>query len=519
MQATDKISYLDNYIGHKRTKIRLVLEGVASGVAASLVAVLYRLVIEKADELRNHFIALMRGDYRLIFLWVFILALGGLIIGWVIKYEPMSSGSGIPQVKGMILGLIDASWIKIILAKFVGGVVAIFGGLSLGREGPSIQLGSAAATGVGRLFKRSKGEERFVLTCGASSGLATAFNAPFAGLIFSLEEMHKTFSPIVLVSALSSCVVADFISKQVFGMLPVLNFTGIDVLPLSYYPYIIVLGIIMGFVGLLFNKSIVKAQKMINHKRIPKLLVPVIVMVFIGTVGIAFPDALGGGHNLIMELTVTRTLGFLLILLAVKFLFTIISYGSNAPGGIFLPLLAIGALVGSIYGNLLLDFTFVPEKYVINFVILAMAGAFTAIVKAPVTGIVLILEMTASFKTLLPLLTVCLIAFLTAELLGFEPIYDTLLHGLLKRTKAADIPKGAKKEIFEFTVNAGSDMDGKKLKEIVLPADVLIINITRGDRSLTPNGNFRFHVGDIVAVICDRSCVRSARDAIGKITS
>jgi len=517
VQSTNRINYLNNYIGHKSTKARLVFEGIASGAVASIITVIYRILIDKADYLRNIAINMVRADWRLGFFWILFLALGGFAIALLIKYEPMSSGSGIPQIKGMILGLIDENWIKVIITKFLGGIVAILGGLSLGREGPSIQLGSSAATGFGKLFKRNSGEERFVLTCGASAGLATAFNAPLAGLIFSLEEMHKTFSPIVLISALSSCVVADFISKQVFGMSPVLNFTGIEMLPLQYYTYIIPLGIIMGFIGLLFNKTIVNTQSFLNNKYFNKIAVPVIVMVIVGTVGLFFPQALGGGHNLIMSLSKMTSIKFLVILLLVKFAFTMISYGSGAPGGIFLPLLAIGALVGSIYGNALALILNIPETYVSNFIILAMAGAFTAIVKAPVTGIILIVEMTASFKVLLPVLLVCLIAFITAELLGFEPIYDTLLHRLLKR-KGIKIPQGSKKDILEFAVNAGSLMENRYLKDISLPDDSLVINITRGNRDITPNGKFKFHVGDIVAILCDKNSISDIRENIMKMT-
>jgi H+/Cl- antiporter ClcA len=517
--STEKINYLNYYVGHKRIKLRLVFEGIACGIVASLIVVLYRFAIDWADHWRNVAIQQVIANWHWIFLWLAALIVGGLVIAWSLRYEPLSSGSGIPQIKGMIIGAVEAKWYKVILAKFIGGIVAILGGFSLGREGPSIQLGSSASAGMGKLLKKDPGEQRILLTCGASAGLATAFNAPLAGLIFSLEEMHKNFSPIVLISALSSCVAADFISKQFFGMSPVLNFTGINIMPLTYYPYIIPLGILLGAFGLLFNKGLVSTQDLINQSKLPKTAIPVVIMVVVGMVGLALPQTLGGGHHLIMNLMEPTMVSWLLLLLLVKFILTMISYGSGAPGGIFLPLLALGALVGSIYGNLLVEWIGLPEVYVINFIILAMAATFTAIVRAPVTGIILIVEMTASFKTLLPVLAICLTAFFTAELMEYEPIYDTLLHRLLHKTKGIRIQPGSKKEVSEYTVCVGSYLEGKYLRDIELPCDSLIINITRRERNITPKGKFQFQVGDILAIMANKCDGCELREKILEITS
>lgn len=506
-----------NYTGKKSIKTRLVLEGIVGGIAASLLTALYRLLIDWADSLRNWIITQVQGDLSYLLFWLAALVIGGLIITWSIRFEPMSSGSGIPQVKGLVLGYFDASWIKVIFAKFIGGIVAIIGGMSLGREGPSIQLGSSAAVGVGKTINNSQSQERVLLTCGASAGLAAAFNAPLAGLIFSLEEIHKNFSGIILISTLSACVVADFISKYFFGIAPVLNFTGLKALPLSYYPYIIPLGILLGVVGLVFNQSLTRTQDLIHKPKLPDWFKTILIMLVVGLTGLWLPEALGGGHHLIMNLINYDSLKFLMIVLIVKFVLTMISYGSNAPGGIFLPLLSIGALVGCIYSNVLVQWFGFPSIYVTNLIILAMAGVFTAIVRAPVTGIILIVEMTGSFNILLPVLTICLVAFFTAELLEYEPIYDTLLQRLLQKSKGITIPYGSKKDILEFTVCVGSFIEGKYLKELELPQDVLVVNIARGDKNITPRGSFRFRVGDTLAVLCNKNELKIIREKMEQL--
>ncbi|MDG9688473.1 chloride channel protein, partial [Streptomyces sp. DH18] len=132
----------------------------------------------------------------------------------MVKNEPMISGSGIPQVEGVLLRELDMTWWKVILGKFFGGVLSIGSGLSLGREGPSVQLGAAIGQGFSKVFRRIKIEEKYLITSGASAGLAAAFNAPLAGAMFALEEVHKNFSPLILLSALSSALSADFIASS-----------------------------------------------------------------------------------------------------------------------------------------------------------------------------------------------------------------------------------------------------------------------------------------------------------------
>ena len=185
-------------------RLKIIMESVLVGFFAGLVIVLYRYVIEKALDISRAIYLLQHTSLWLIPLWVLILIIGGYIVGWIIEKEPMSSGSGIPQVEGVLLRKLSMRWWSVLLAKFSAGVISIGAGLSLGREGPSIQMGAAIGQGFSRIFKHIKLEEKFLMTSGASAGLAAAFNAPLSGVIFALEEVHKNFSPIVMTSALAS---------------------------------------------------------------------------------------------------------------------------------------------------------------------------------------------------------------------------------------------------------------------------------------------------------------------------
>lgn len=409
-------------------RLKLVFEGIAVGIITGLLVVLYRYSLEKAVIVLNEIYKILLRQPQLIPVWMVVLALIGYGLGMLVKHEPMISGSGIPQVEGVLQGKLKMTWWRVIIGKFVGGILAIGSGLSLGREGPSVQLGSAVGQGFSKVFKRIKIEEKYLITSGASAGLAAAFNAPLAGVMFALEEVHRNFSPLVLLSALSAALSADYVSSGFFGLKPVFNFKNLSILPLKYYFYVIILGVILGLLGVVFNKTLLKAQNLYSKlKFVPKefrIIIPLFVSVILG---LFLPQVLGGGHELILSLVTASdaSLKFLFLVLLVKFFFTMISYGSGAPGGIFLPLLAIGALIGSVYSFILVHLFNFDNIFTINFIILAMAGYFTAIVRAPITGTILITEMTGSFNHLLSIAMVSITAYIIADILGSKPIYES----------------------------------------------------------------------------------------------
>lgn len=512
-----------NTISHLHNlRLTLMLEGIIVGVFSGLLIVFYRIVLEKAEVLRSHILNLDLEKNKLIPLWLLILIVSAYFVGLLIKKEPLISGSGIPQVEGVLAGKINLNWLSLVVSKFVGGVISIGAGLSLGREGPSIQLGATLAQGLGKILKRAKIEDKYLITSGASAGLAAAFNAPLAGVMFALEEVHRHFSPLILLSAMSASLTADFISKQFFGLKPVFNFQGITVLPLKSYGYIVVLGIITGLCGVIYNYVLLKTQDLYSKQKwLPERFRPMIPFLMAGILAFTMPQVLGGGHSLVNAIS-ESSLGtkILLVIFLVKFIFSMISYGSGAPGGIFFPLLVLGALTGAIYGNFLVDFFRLDPKYINNFVILAMAGYFTAIVRAPITGSILITEMTGSFSHLLSLSIISLISYVIADLMKSEPIYESLLERLLKnRGKNEEIEDNKEKNILEISVCLNSRIDGKAIKEINLPANCLLVSIRRGEKEIIPNGNTIINSGDLLYVFVDEDKAAEIKEELLEISS
>lgn len=485
-------------------RTQLVIEGLLVGVFAGLVSVLYRFALEQADAIRNAALAFSAGNPLRMAGWFAVLIGLALLVTWLLKWEPMISGSGIPQVEAEIAGYIRPSWYRVILGKIIGGFLCIVGGLSLGREGPSIQLGGMAGKGVAKKLKRFRLEEHFLITCGASAGLSAAFNAPLAGVMFALEEVHKNFSAMVLLSCMAASLVANYISSGIFGMQPVFSFTVDSMIPLRGYVYIVILGILCGVLGAFYNKVLLLSQT--AYKKLsflPQAVRMMIPFLCAGVLGFTMPEVLGGGHGMIAALYHGEpALTVILVLLAGKFLYSMVSFGSGAPGGIFFPLLVLGAYIGGAYGTVVVDWCGFDRSFVANLVIIAMAALFSAIVRAPVTGIVLISEMTGSFSHLMSLATASLAAYIVAELLRSKPVYESLTERLLAG-RNVHIAKGAagKKSIITSMIEEGSEADGCTIQKLGLPADTLVVSVTRGAEELIPRGQLKLKAGDLLATM------------------
>ena len=253
----------------QRFPVILIGEGLLVGAVSGLVVMFYRIALTYAGEWLKEILAFIKGHPLRILVWFAVLILLALIVGRLVKWEPMISGSGIPQVEGEVLGKLKEDWKRVLPAKFIGGFLCLFGGLSLGREGPSIQLGAMGGQGVSRLLDRGKTEERYLMTCGASAGLAAAFHAPLAGMMFALEEIHKGFSVSLLVSVMTASVTADYICSHIMGIDPVFQFELDRFLPQELYWTLLLLGVLLGLMGALYNKVMTKAQDL--YKK-PKFL-------------------------------------------------------------------------------------------------------------------------------------------------------------------------------------------------------------------------------------------------------
>ena len=418
----------------RRIPVMLITEGLCVGLIGGFIVLLYRVALTFAGNWLIKILSYIKGNPFRCAVWFLILMALAWIVGRLVKWEPMISGSGIPQVEGEVSGRLSQNWKRVLPAKFAGGFLCMLGGLSLGREGPSIQLGAMAGQGISRALGRGKREEKFLMACGASAGLSAAFHAPLAGMMFAVEEIHKTFSIPILLPVMTASVTADYIASYILGLDPVFHFQITEYLPQNYYWLLILLGILVGVSGVFYNWGMLKAQEL--YRKIPFLKETgrlLIAFLTAGVLGLVMPSVLGSGSGLIVSLTKGEmVLGMVVLTLVVKFLFSAVSFGSGAPGGIFFPLLILGALLGAVFAMTGAEFFGLDPVYINNFVLLGMTGFFTAIVRAPLTGIILLFEMSGSISQMLSLSIVSVTAYIVATLMRSEPIYDSLLKRILK---------------------------------------------------------------------------------------
>lgn len=262
-------------------------------------------------------------------------------------------------------------------------------------------------------------------------------------------------------------------------------------------------------------------------RKVPVELRVAIPFLITGVVGVTTPILLGGGHELIMAVSKTNfTLKVLIIFLVIKFLLTLICFGSSAPGGIFFPLLLIGALAGNIFGILFCSISNLPQSYIINFIIFAMAGHFAATVKAPITGVILITEMTGSFEHLLALTIVVITSYLISEFMNLTPIYESLLERLLQKNskeKSEEELKwnGKAKTLLEISVCIGSYIEEKRIKEVQWPKNSLLVAIKRGNKEIIPKGNIKILNGDYLVVMANEfeaaECLQKIRNLAAEV--
>ena len=497
--------------------ILIVFKSLIVGVCVGIVVVLYRIALNYAEQISFFAYDFLKNNMLFFPIALLILGVSGYFVGYLVSKNKMISGSGIPQLEGILKGhfLERKSWINTLCLKFLGGTISILGGLSLGREGPSIQLGACVAEGLGKKIGKGRLEKKILMASGASAGLSAAFNAPLAGVVFALEEIFKYFSPVILLSMMSAAVAADFISKEVFGLAPIFDFVIMKSIPLNQYWIIVALGILLGVMGAFYNAFLHKTKSMyqkltfINQKT--KVMIP---FLFAGVLGIVFPVVLGGGHRIVEELTLKNGVLFLIAIFILKLLFSMISFGSGAPGGIFFPLIILGAILGAVFAGIGIQYLGVDQDLYYNFVILAMAGFFTAIVRAPITGIVLIMEMTGSFTQMLPLTLVAIVAYVIADLLKSQPVYEALLENMLLNESDGERPENSKKIIVEFVVKHGSEFANRQVKHIKWPGKTLLVGVRKGENHLIPKGNTEVMEGDYLTILTDLNSESRVKDLL-----
>ena len=496
---------------------RLTVQGVMVGIFAGLMVCLYRFLLAGSEHVLRDYLSIIHGNILYIILFFIALAVMGLLVDFLTKWEADSAGSGIPQIYAEVKGHMEANWAKVLISKIVSGVLTALGGLSLGPEGPSVQMGGMAGKGIAKLFKGSKTDELRLILVGSAVGITAAFNAPLAGVIFVFEEINHGFDKTLVFIALVSAIVSDFISKIIFGQHTILNFPVLNI-PLESYWMLVVLGIIIGILGYVYNIGMIKSSDFVGKLKIPSWLKFVLVFVVSGVVALLIPEISDGGHFMMDMLGLTiPSLGVLVLLLVLKYLFSMFSFSSGAPGGIFLPILVLGAYIGAIFGSIVVPAFGWQHDLIYKFIIISMAGFFASTVRSPITGIVLLAEMSGSTESLVAMIIVSLIAYVIPTLLGNEPIYESLYDRLLLKKNREFVKKPSKHVLSEYIVPLDCNYVNFKIKDIPFPKNAIVVSVIRNGKYVIPDEDFNIKYSDQIHVLTDVNDYPYVRQEIEKL--
>ncbi len=420
--------------------ISLILKGIVVGLLTGFIVGIFRWIIDHTMKLLTIIYPIMAQHHQLLIPYIFITLLIVFLLSRILKPFLLDLvGSGVPQIEAILLNEHQMKAWSVLWRKFVGGLLAICPGLFLGREGPCIQMGACIGQLFGEHMKIDEKEKRFLLGCGVAAGLSAAFSAPLAGVIFLMEEITFNFQPQGCITALAAAIAADFVTILFFGVRPCLYLPVHATLPKESYLWLLFLGVLIGLLAFLYQYTLLNLRWWYSKIKFPNIYHSVIPLLLVIPIGLWNAKILGGSHDFITYIAslnkdnhLTSLLGLLIIFFIIRFCFSMISYGASVPGGIFMPILVLGSLIGAIAGVIMIHQNVIPASCYLNLVVISMAAYFGAIEEAPFTAITLLTEMVGSVDQILPMTILTFIAYITSNLLGGQPIYASLRKEMFK---------------------------------------------------------------------------------------
>lgn len=501
-----------------RHGVQLMAVGIVTGLLAGIVVTYFNIAAELLSKYSKDLYALVRENPAFVPLLFVVLAIIAFGIATLAKFVPMVRGSGIPQAEGATRGLLELKWYKSLPAMAASCLACIISGLTAGAEGPSMFIGATCGEGTSKLLRCTDMEKRYQITGGACAGLAVAFNAPLTGITFAFEEAHRRFTPAIFICAFSSVLSAIITRNALYGFMgmsisaSLQSFAFVQI-PLKSYGFVALAAIASGLCGIGFYAICMLSKKMFakiqtKHTIVTNYLKLLFPFIFAGVFGLISVSVMGGGHSFIESL---GTLGgsreqsiatifsspvvvTLILVLVMRIIATAFNLGAGVPCGIFIPMLAIGACIGALVSKLSIMWGMAPE-YADCIVMICMATFFTTIVKAPLTAIIMVVELTWQFTLLIPVVLGVSFGYMVNEVCGRRSIYDELLDNILDEQNVH-----LEKHTYVTTVEDGSIAMHKPIRDVLWPSNLLIRTIKRDGVSIVPASDTVLQVGDELSI-------------------
>lgn len=481
---------------------RLYFVSIFVGLLTGLIAVPYHYLLQFFFYSRRDFFESHPRWYW--YIPLFLVSWGILIfVAWLVKKMPLITGGGIPQTRGVINGRVSYNHPFIeLISKFVGGILALGAGLSLGREGPSVQIGSYLGSLVSKWGRVLEGERKQLLAAGAGAGLAAAFSAPLASSLLVIESIERFDAPKTAISTLLAGVVAGGVASWIF---PINAYAHIDaIVPMMTFwgqvKLFLILAIVISLAGKLFswvNMYFKRIYPSIKHPVYIKMLYLLFIAYIISMTEF---NLTGGGEQFLLSQAMNPDTQILWVtgMMLLHLVFSVLSFSSGLPGGSFIPTLVTGGLIGQIIALLLIRYGIIHYEHISYIMLVCMAAFLVAVIRTPLTAIVLITEITGHLEVFYPSIVVGGLTYYFTELLQIKPfnvtLYDDMIHS----------PAFQKEGRYTLSVEvmSGSYLDGKQVDELRLPERCVIINIHRDRKDWPPKG-LNLMPGDQVQIEMD----------------
>jgi CIC family chloride channel protein len=401
-----------------------VLLTVVIGVVAGLSAVLFSLSITAVSRL---LFGIEPSPLRRLLIPPVMSLLAGMLLSWVF---PDARGSGVPQTKTSFLLNSGVIPFRVPIGKFLTGVLCVGSGHSLGREGPSVQIGAGLASRIGAWVELSPRRVRSLVPVGAAGALSAAFNTPVAAVLFALEEIIGDMNAAVLGSTVVASVASVIVARAIMGNEPLFHVPAYDMVHPAELVAYAVLGVASGLLSLAFSRGLLAARA--TFLALPartRVLQPAIGGLFVGLLLLLDPRVAGVGYDSV-DLALNGDMLFtaMLVLCALKSVATIVSYASGNAGGIFAPTLFIGAMAGGAIGYLARMVAPFPTADPGAYALVGMGALFAGTIRAPMTSVFMIFEITQDYHTIVPLMIANLLSLMIARRYQHDGIYHALIR-------------------------------------------------------------------------------------------
>ena len=481
---------------------RLYFVSIFVGLLTGLIAVPYHYLLQFFFDIRRTFFDAHPRWYWHIMLF---LALWGILIfvSWLVRKMPLITGGGIPQTRGVINGRISYKHPFIeMVSKFAGGVLALTAGLSLGREGPSVQIGSYVGCLVSKWTRVLAGERKQLLAAGAGAGLAAAFSAPLASSLLVIESIERFDAPKTAITTLLAGVVAGGVASWIFPISPYRLIDAIEpLLPfLSQVKLFLLLAVVISLFGKFYSELTLYFKQVYSQVKHPVYMKMLYLLVIAYAISLLQVNLTGGGEQFLLSQAMHPDTHILWIvgMMLLHFVFSTFSFSSGLPGGSFIPTLVTGGLLGQIVGLIMVQQGVIAYENISYIMLICMSAFLVAVIRTPLTAIVLITEITGHLEVFYPSIVVGGLTYYFTEMLQIKPfnviLYDDMIH--------SPAFKEEPRYTLSVEVMSGSYLDGKIVDELRLPERCIIINVHRDRKNWPPKGQ-KLMPGDQVQIEMD----------------